>query len=133
MTQFHGDIKGGTKLDSILNSTKKMLGLTEDYEHFDQDIIMHINSVFMILNQIGIGPSECFSIKDSSSTWDEFKQGDETLESVKTYMYMKVRTMFDPPQSSVVMEATNKVINELEFRLKVAADLSANKNSDDSE
>ena len=87
----------------------------------------------MILNQIGVGPSKCFSIKDSSSTWDEFNQGDETLESVKTYMYMKVRTMFDPPQSSVVMEATNKVINELEFRLKVAADLSANKNSDDSE
>lgn len=126
-------LNGGNKLDSILNSVKKMLGIQEDYEHFDQDIIMHINSVFMILNQIGVGPSKCFSISDSSSSWDEFKQGDETLESIKTYMYMKVRIMFDPPQNSVAMESINKVINELEFRLKVAADLSANKNSDDSE
>lgn len=126
-------LNGGNKLDSILNSVKKMLGIQEDYEHFDQDIIMHINSVFMILNQIGVGPSKCFSISDSSSSWDEFKQGDETLESIKTYMYMKVRIMFDPPQQNFVMESINKVINELEFRLKVAADLSANKNSDDSE
>lgn len=120
-------------MDSILNSVKKMLGIQEEYEAFDKDIIMHINSVFMILNQIGVGPSKCFSISDSSSSWDEFKQGDDTLESVKSYMYMKVRLIFDPPQSSVVMESINKVINELEVRLKVAADLSANKNSDDSE
>ena len=67
-------------MDSILNSVKKMLGIQEEYEAFDQDIIMHINSVFMILNQIGVGPSKCFSISDSSSSWDEFKQGDDTLE-----------------------------------------------------
>lgn len=120
-------------MDSILNSVKKMLGIPEEYEAFDKDIIMHINSVFMILNQIGVGPSKCFSISDSSSSWDEFKQGDDTLESVKSYMYMKVRLIFDPPQSSVVMEAINKSVNEIEWRLKVAADLSANKNSDDSE
>lgn len=120
-------------MDSILNSVKKMLGIQEEYEAFDQDIIMHINSVFMILNQIGVGPSKCFSISDSSSSWDEFKQGDNTLESVKSYMYMKVRLMFDPPQSSVVMEAINKSVNEIEWRLKIAADLSNNRNNDASE
>ena len=71
-------------MDSILTSIKKLLGITEEYENFDQDIIMHINSAFMILNQLGVGPKSGFSISDKSSTWDEFIPESSNLEAVKT-------------------------------------------------
>lgn len=108
-------------MESILTSIKKLLGITEDYEHFDTDIIMHINSVFMILNQIGVGPAEGFSIKDKTSTWNEFVP-DNQLECVKSYVHMKVKLLFDPPLSSAVMECMNRMISELEWRLNVAAE-----------
>ena len=104
-------------MDSILTSIKKLLGITEDYENFDADIIMHINSVFMTLRQMGVGPEEGFFIEDKSATWTDF-MGDETkIESVKTYMYMKVRLLFDPPLSSTVIECMNRSISEFEWRL----------------
>lgn len=109
-------------MESILTSIKKMLGIIEDYTQFDQDIIMHINSVFMILTQLGVGPNEGFSIKDKSTTWDEFLSDNKKIESVKSYMYLKVKLLFDPPLSSAVLESTNKLISELEWRLNVAAD-----------
>lgn len=109
-------------MESILTSIKKLLGIAEDYEHFDTDIIMHINSTFMILNQLGVGPINGFTITDKISTWDEFIEDNIKIESVKTYTYLKVRLMFDPPQSSAVMEAINRQINELEWRLNVAVD-----------
>lgn len=110
-------------MESILTSIKKLLGIAEEYEHFDNDIIMHINSVFMILTQLGVGPSKEFVITDSSASWDDFlPEGGEKLQAVKTYMYMKVRLMFDPPTSSAVMESMNRMINELEWRLNVAVD-----------
>ena len=110
-------------MDSILTSIKKLLGIAEEYEHFDQDIIMHINSVFMILNQLGVGPSKGFMITDSAASWDDYlPEGSTKLESVKTYMYMKVKLMFDPPTSSAVMESINRIVNELEWRLNVAVD-----------
>lgn len=110
-------------MESILTSIKKLLGIAEEYEHFDNDIIMHINSVFMILTQLGVGPSKGFVITDSSASWDDFlPEGGEKLQAVKTYMYMKVRLMFDPPTSSAVMESMNRTINELEWRLNVAVD-----------
>lgn len=108
-------------MDSILTSIKKLLGITEEYEHFDADIIMHINSVFMILTQLGVGPSEGFSITDKTATWDEFVS-DNQLESVKSYIHMKVKLMFDPPLSSAVMECMNRMISEFEWRLNVAAE-----------
>lgn len=108
--------------ESILTSIKKLLGVPEDYEHFDQDIIMHINSVFMILNQLGVGPTEGFTITDKTAVWSDFISDNKKFESVKTYMYMKVRLLFDPPLSSAVMECINKVISELEWRLNVAAE-----------
>lgn len=108
-------------MDSILDSVKKLLGITEDYNQFDSDIIMHINSVFMILNQLGVGPEECFSIEDNSSTWSEFIPKGQSIESVKTYVFMKVKMMFDPPTSSIAAEAFNKNISELEWRLNAAA------------
>lgn len=109
--------------ESILTSVKKMLGITEDYEHFDADIIMHINSVFMILNQLGVGPSEGFTISDKTSTWTDFIPVDKNFEAVKSYMYLKVRLLFDPPLGSTVMECMNRMISEYEFRLNIAAEL----------
>ena len=110
-------------MESILTSIKKLLGIAEEYEHFDNDIIMHINSVFMILTQLGVGPSKGFMITDSSASWDDFlPEGGEKLQAVKTYMYMKVRLMFDPPTSSAVMESMNRMVNEFEWRLNVAVD-----------
>ena len=108
--------------DSILTTIKKLLGITEEYEHFDQDIIMHINSVFMILTQLGVGPSNGFSISDKTATWDKFIEEGTNLEAVKSYVYMKVRLLFDPPLSSAVMECINRSINELEWRLNVSAE-----------
>ena len=110
-------------MESILTSIKKLLGIAEEYEHFDNDIIMHINSVFMILTQLGVGPSKGFVITDSSASWDDFlPEGGEKLQAVKTYMYMKVRLMFDPPTSSAVMESMNRMVSEFEWRLNAAVD-----------
>ena len=113
-------------MDSILTSIKKLLGIDESYTQFDTDLIMHINSVFMILSQLGIGPSTLFLIQDEYSTWDEFiEEGDsqyEKMELVKSYMYLKVKLLFDPPISSAVMESTNRMISEFEWRLNVAAE-----------
>ena len=108
--------------DSILTSVKKLLGITEECTDFDADLIMHINSVFMILTQIGVGPSEGFSIKDEEDYWEDFVSDTTKFESVKSYVYMKVRLMFDPPSSSAVMESMNRMISELEWRLNIAAE-----------
>lgn len=109
-------------MESILTSIKKLLGITEEYDQFDPDIIMHINSVFMILTQLGVGPSEGFSIEDDTAVWTDFIQDVKKLESVKTYIYLKVKLAFDPPLSSAVIDSTNRLINELEWRLNVAAE-----------
>lgn len=105
--------------DSILDTIKQLLDIQSDYTAFDTDIIVHINSAFMALNQLGVGPTECFSIDGSEENWAEFVDKSIDLEAVKTYIYLKVRTIFDPPSSSVVMEAMNKNISELEWRLNV--------------
>lgn len=104
-------------MDSILNSVKKLLGLPEDYTAFDPDLVMHINSVFMILEQMGIGPEEGFGISDASAVWTDFLASCPGLEAVKSYVALKVRLLFDPPQSSVTKEAIEKNISELEWRM----------------
>lgn len=109
-------------MESILTSIKKMLGIAEDYTHFDPDIIMHINSVFMVLNQLGVGPAKCFVIEDDTSTWSDFIPDDQDVEAVKTYMYMKVKLVFDPPASSTIVQCMNQAIGEYEFRLNVMVD-----------
>lgn len=109
-------------MDSILTSIKKLLGITEEYEHFDADLIMHINSVFAVLTQLGVGPSEGFSIKDSSAIWEDFIPDLSNYESIKSYMHLKVKLLFDPPASSVVTESMNRLISEFEWRLNVTAD-----------
>lgn len=108
---------------SILTSVKKMLGIEAEYDHFDADIIMHINSVFMILTQLGIGPAGGFTIEDDTTTWFDFlPANDLSLEGVKTYIYMKVRLMFDPPTSAAVLSSMERQISELEWRLNHAVD-----------
>lgn len=109
-------------MDSILTSIKKLLGIAEDYEHFDQDLIIHINSVLSVLTQLGVGPSEGFSIEDENATWDDFIPEDKRLSSIRSYVYMKVKLLFDPPLSSSVMESMNRMISEFEWRLNVAAE-----------
>ena len=104
-------------MESILTSIKKLLGIAEEDTNFDQDLIMHINSVFMILTQLGVGPSKGFSIKDENDVWSDFIPEQSSLEAVKSYVYMKVRLMFDPPLSSAVADAINRNISELEWRL----------------
>ncbi len=117
-------------MESILNSIKKLLGIAEDYDHFDSDIIMHINSVFATLTQLGVGPEDGFSIDDESAKWEDFLPEERMLHSVKPYMFMKVKLMFDPPLSSAVIECTKEQIKELEWRLQVAVD-SANTKSEE--
>lgn len=109
-------------MDSILTSVKKMLGISEEYEHFDADLIMHINSAFSILTQIGVGPSDGFSIEDESALWTDFTEEKSTIECVKSYVFLKVRLMFDPPMSSAILESMKALISELEWRLNVAVD-----------
>lgn len=106
--------------ESILTSIKKLLGIEETYDQFDPDLIMDINAVFMILNQLGIGPADCFSISDKTSNWVDFLGTDLTkLPVVKPYISTKVRLMFDPPTSSAVIDEMNKLINEYEWRLTI--------------
>lgn len=108
-------------MESILDSIKKLLGISEEETHFDTDIIMHINSVFSILGQMGVGPTKSFSIQDNKATWDDFIEDDADFNNVKTYMYLKVRMLFDPPASSSVLSAMERMISEHEWRLHVAA------------
>ena len=114
--------------ESILTSIKKLLGITEDYEHFDADIIIHINSIFGKLNQLGVGPKTPFKITGKIETWDMFfktwKTGDERMDIdyVKTYIYLKVRLIFDPPTSSAAAQAFQEEAAELEWRLGVQCD-----------
>lgn len=105
--------------DSILITTKKALGISADYEAFDVDIIMYINSVFSTLNQLGVGPAESFAIDDDTSTWAEFIGSEKNINSVKTYVYLRVRLLFDPPATSFAINAMEKQVEEFGWRLNV--------------
>ena len=107
---------------SILTSIKKLLGVAEDYTEFDEDIITHINSVFLNLTQLGVGPEEGFMIEDNTAEWVDFINDSVQLQAVKTYVYLKVKLLFDPPLSSSVTESINRMIAELEWRLNAAVD-----------
>lgn len=109
--------------ESILTSIKKLLGITEDYEHFDADLIIHINSVFMILMQLGLGPKDGFSISDKTAVWSDFLgENIAWLDGTKSYVYMKVRLLFDPPQSGTHMNSMEKLCDEFEYRLRLEKD-----------
>lgn len=109
-------------MDSILTSIKKLLGIAEEYTQFDEDIIIHINTVFLNLTQLGVGPEEGFAIENDAASWEDFINDNIQLQAVKTYVYLKVKLLFDPPLSSSVIESMNRMIAELEWRLNVAVD-----------
>ena len=105
--------------NSILDSTKKILGIEADYTAFDVDIITHINSVFSTLTQLGIGPEAGFMIEDAGPVWADFINSDLQLNAVKTYVFLRVRLLFDPPTTSYHINAIKEQIQELEWRLNV--------------
>lgn len=103
--------------DSILDTTKKVLGIAADYTPFDTDILMHINSVFSTLNQLAVGPDDTFFIEDNTAVWPDFIQGKNAINAVKSYMFLRVRLLFDPPATSFALDSMSKQIMELEWRL----------------
>lgn len=107
--------------ESILTSIKKLLGIPEEYEAFDQDLIIHINTMLTRLYQVGVGVPN-FSIADKSATWDQFLIDESKYQQAKTYVYIRVRLLFDPPQSGAANEAFKETLRELEWLLFVDAD-----------
>lgn len=107
---------------SILTTIKKMLGIEETYEHFDVDIIVHINSSLMILNQLGVGPIVCFSIIDKTALWLDLLADATNLELVKSFIYLRVRLIFDPPATAATIEAFKATLAEYEWRLSVTVE-----------
>ena len=109
--------------DSILVTIKKMLGIASDVDHFDQDIIVYINSTFMLLNQLGIGASEGFIITGDTETWTTFIGARIDLEAVKTYTYLRVKLLFDPPTSATVIESMERFLTQLEYRINTQVEI----------
>lgn len=110
-------------MDSILTSIKKLLGITAEYEHFDDDIIMHINSVFGDLAQLGVGPSEGFTIMDEEAIWSDFTEDNALIQAVKSYMYLRVKILFDSTSmGSATLAAYERQIAQWEWRLNVAVE-----------
>lgn len=121
MIQVRG--KEERMIDSILTSIKKSLGIEEAHEGFDHELVMHINTVIFELSQLGVGPQdEIFHIEDSRELWKDYLGDAKGLESVKSYIYLKVRLLFDPPTSSFVLEAMDRQITQLEWRLTLHAE-----------
>lgn len=109
-------------MDSILTHTKQLLGMTEDYEHFDVNVISHINSAFMILTELGVGPEEGFRIEDESAIWEDFIPADNKhFEAVKDYIYLKCKIVFDN-LSPALIASYKEVIKEYEWRFNVTAE-----------
>lgn len=106
-------------IESILQSTKKSLGIEPEYEAFDDQIVMHINSVFSTLEQLGVGPVGGYMIEGADEVWADFLAGDPRYNAVKTYVYLRVRLLFDPPATSFAIASMNEQIKELEWRLNV--------------
>lgn len=104
-------------MESILTSIKKLLGIAEDDTNFDADVIMHINTVFMTLKQLGVGPSSGFYIEDATAVWADFLDDPTEYQAVKTYIYAKVKLVFDPPQNGSHIECLRQAAAEYEWRL----------------
>lgn len=105
-------------MDSILDSIKKMLGIEPDYEHFDSQITMNINTVFLTLNQLGVGPTTGFYIEDKSSKWEDFIVDPILQHAIKSYVYLRVKMIFDPAETSYVLTSMKNQIAELEWRFR---------------
>lgn len=105
-------------MDSILVSIKKLLGIDASYTAFDVDVIVHINTAFAVLNQLGVGPADGFMIEGEAESWDDYIT-DNNFSMVKTFVYLKVRLAFDPPTSTALIESMNNTLNELTWRLEL--------------
>ena len=108
---------------SILTSTKKLLGIDEDYTHFDLDVITSINSSFSTLNQLGVGPLDGFFITDDTAEWEDYLGDSNKLSLARSYVHLKARVIFDPPSTGFVLTATQEQIKELEWRLNVFSEV----------
>lgn len=108
-------------MESILTSIKKLLGIMSDYTNFDDDIIIHINTAFAMLNQLGVGPEGGFMIVDANSRWEDYTT-EKNLNMIKTYIYLKVRLLFDPPTSTALIESINRTLSEIEWRIFLEGD-----------
>lgn len=118
-----GNAKGGDIMDSILNNVKKLLGIDSEDDSFDIDVMTMINSTIPSLAQIGIGPSNGYIVTSADDKWtDWITTNDINLQGVKTYLYLKIKLIFDPPTNSTVVEAFNKNLNELEWRMMLAVE-----------
>lgn len=111
-------------MDSILLSIKKLLGIQPTYTNFDEDIIIHINTAFAALNQLGVGPSDGFLVENENVAWSDYITT-YNLSMIRSYVYLKVRLLFDPPTSSVLIESINRTIDELEWRIFLEGDSSS--------
>lgn len=109
-------------MESILSSIKKLLGIQRDYDYFDMDLVVCINSVLAILTQLGVGPGTGFSISDATSTWSNFIGSDPRLEMIKSFVHLRVRLLFDPPQNASLADAIDRMAQQLEWRIQVAAE-----------
>ena len=117
-------------MESILNSVKAFVGVSDEETYFDPELIVHINSVFSNLRQMGVGPEETFSIIDENNIWDDFTD-DDIFNEVKTYVQLRVKMIFDPPTNSSVIDAFERQIKELEWRLNVSASNKTIEGADD--
>lgn len=113
--------------DSILTSIKKLLGPSVDNTYFDPDIMTHINTVFMELQQLGAGPENGFFIEDKNAVWTDFMQSGTLLNSIKTFIYLKVKLVFDPPSSSAAVDSINRIIDKLEWHINNQAERLSNR------
>lgn len=108
--------------DSILTSIKKLMGLTEEYDAFDQDILILINSVLFELEQIGVKAKEGFVLSDKTAVWSDYSDDNRLLNALKPYIYMKTKITFDPPTSSGALDSMNRIIDRFEWRINLYAD-----------
>ena len=108
--------------DSILTSIKKLMGLTEEYDAFDQDILILINSVLFELEQIGVKAKDGFVLSDKTAVWSDYSDDDRLLNALKPYIYMKTKLTFDPPTSSGALDSMNRIIDRFEWRINLHSD-----------
>ena len=106
-------------MESILDSIKHLLGIGADDTNFDTELLIHINGALMIVNQLGVGPEDGYSIVDKNNKWEEFILGQKNLELVKTVVYLRTRLTFDPPQNSFLVKAIEEQIKEYDWRIEI--------------
>lgn len=104
-------------LDSVLLSTKQMLGISPEDTSFDVNVLMNINTALTILMELGLTEAEDQLVTNDKMTWDDLLGGRTDIEYVKTYVYQKVKMIFDPPTSTAAIDAMQRSINELEWRI----------------